>query len=115
MSRVSMIVLVGLAFVGLIVVVNAGVQIVGAQFRAPASAAVAPAPAPAGQDSAPAAVALTPNALLVRELIRSVMPAMISIVLLIPSTVAALSRNRPPEHQRWATAAISSIITYWLR
>ncbi|KRT76936.1 MAG: hypothetical protein XU14_C0025G0013 [Armatimonadetes bacterium CSP1-3] len=115
MSRVSMIVLVGLALVGLIVVVNAGVKIVVAQFRAPASAAVAPAPAPAGQDSAPAAVALTPNALLVRELIRSVMPAIISIVLLIPSTVAALSRNRPPEHQRWATAAISSIITYWLR
>jgi hypothetical protein len=35
--------------------------------------------------------------------------------MLIPSSVIVISRGRPPEHQRWATAAISSIITYWLR
>lgn len=42
------------------------------------------------------------------------MPAIVSIVLLIPSSVVALSKERAPEHQRWATAAISSILTYWL-
>ena len=114
MSRVSLIVLVGLALVGLIVVVVAAVQIVAAQIRAPASAAVAPAPLPAGQDAAPAAVALTPNTLLLRELIRSIMPAIISLVMLIPSSLVVVSRSRPPEQQRWATAAISSILTYWL-
>src|SRR3970040_1615825 len=65
------------------------------------SAARARASGAADQVSAPASVALTPNALLVRELIRSVVPAIISIVLLIPSTVAALSRTRPARHPRW--------------
>jgi len=61
------------------------------------------------------AVALTPSTLLLGEIVRSVMPAVISIVMLIPSSVVVVSRSRPAEHQRWATAAISSIITYWLR
>jgi hypothetical protein len=69
---------------------------------------------PAGQGGAPAAVALTPAPLLVREVIRAVMPAIVSLVLLVPSSIVALSRDRPPEHQRWATATISSIVTYWL-
>jgi hypothetical protein len=49
-----------------------------------------------------------------RDIVRSVMPALISIVLLIPSSVIVVSKNRPAEHQRWATATISSIVTYWL-
>ena len=57
---------------------------------------------------------LTPSPLLMREMIRSIMPAIISLVLLIPSSLMVLSKNRPPEHQRWATATISSIVTYWL-
>jgi hypothetical protein len=114
MSRISTILVLGLAFVGLIVIAVAAAQIVLAQTRAVAPAAVAPAPLPAGQDAAPAAVALTPNTLLLREMMRSVMPAVISIILLIPSSIVVLSRDRPQEHQRWATAAISSILTYWL-
>lgn len=42
------------------------------------------------------------------------MPAIISVVLLIPSSVVVLSKNRPPDYQRWATATISGIVTYWL-
>lgn len=42
------------------------------------------------------------------------MPAIISVFMLIPSSVVVLSRSRPPDHQRWATATISSIVTYWL-
>lgn len=114
MSRLSLTLAVALGIVALIVVMAGAVQIVVRATRAVAPAAAAPAPMPAGEGGAPAAVALTPNALLVREIIRSVMPAIISIVLLIPSSVVALSRNRPPEHQRWATATISSIVTYWL-
>ncbi|MBI3974777.1 MAG: hypothetical protein HY334_00115 [Armatimonadetes bacterium] len=115
MSRISVGIVVALGLVGLIVVVSAAVQIVLVQARAPASPALAPAPLPAGEGVATAAVALTPNALLLGTMIRSVMPAIISIVLLIPSSIVALSRDRAPEHQRWATAAISSILTYWLR
>jgi len=114
MSRASMVLVVGLAVVGLIAVAVATVQIVLTQIRAPAPAAAAPAPLPAGQNAAPAAVALTPSPLLLREVIRSVMPAVVSIVLLIPSSAVVLSKERPAEHQRWATAAISSILTYWL-
>lgn len=115
MSRISLAIVAALALVGLGVVVMAAGRIVAAQFSAPAPAGAAPAPMPAGQGTAPAAVALTPNSMLMGELIRSVMPAVISLVMLIPSSVIVVSRNRPPEHQRWATAAISSIITYWLR
>ena len=114
MSRVSVIIVVGLGVVGLMIVISAAVQIAIGQTRAPAAPALAPAPLPAGQGVAPAAVALTPNSLLLGEIIRSVMPAIISIVLLIPSSVVALSKERAPEHQRWGTAAISSILTYWL-
>ncbi len=115
MSKVSMGIVLALAFVGLVVVVAGGVRIVTTQVKAAAPAAVAPAPLPSGQDSAPAAVALTPSTLLLGEMVRSVMPAIVSVVMLIPSSVVVLSRSRPAEHQRWATAAISSIITYWLR
>ncbi len=114
MSRISVGIVITLGLVGLIVVISAAVQIVLAQRSAPAASALAPAPLPAGAGVAPAAVALTPNALLLGTMIRSVMPAIISIVLLIPSSIAVLSRDRAPEHQRWATAAISSILTYWL-
>lgn len=115
MSRVSMGIVIALAVVGLAVIVMAAGRIVMAQVRAPAPAAAAPAPMPAGSGAAPAAVALTPSTLLVGEVIRSVMPAIISLIMLLPSSVIVVSRTRPPEHQRWATAAISSIITYWLR
>lgn len=115
MSRISMGIVLALAIVGLVVIVAAAGRIVTAQIRAPAPAVAAPAPLPAGQGSAPAAVALTPSTLLLGEVVRSVMPSVISIVMLIPSSVIVVSRSRPPEHQRWATAAISSIITYWLR
>lgn len=115
MSRISMGIVVTLAVVGLGVIVMAAGRIVMDQFSAPAPAGAAPAPLPAGQGAAPASVALTPNSLLMGEMIRSVMPAVISLVMLIPSSVIVVSRSRPPEHQRWATAAISSIITYWLR
>jgi len=115
MSKVSMGIVVALATVGLVVIVAAAGRIVIAQIRAPAPAVAAPAPLPAGQGSAPAAMALTPSSLLLGEIVRSVMPAVISFVMLIPSSVIVVSRSRPAEHQRWATAAISSIITYWLR
>jgi len=115
MSRISMGIVIALAIVGLTVIVMAAGRIVVAQVRAPAPAAAAPAPVPAGQGMAPAAVALTPSTLLFGEIMRSVMPAIISLIMLIPSSVVVVSRSRPPEHQRWATAAISSIITYWLR
>lgn len=115
MSRVSMGIVIALAAVGLAVIVMAAGRIVMAQVRAPAPAAAAPAPMPASSGAAPAAVALTPSNLLLGEVIRSVMPAIISLIMLLPSSVIVVSRNRPPEHQRWATAAISSIITYWLR
>jgi hypothetical protein len=115
MSRISMGIVMALAIVGLVVIVVAAGRIITAQIRAPAPAMAAPAPLPAGAGLAPAAVALTPNSLLVGEIIRSVMPAVISLVMLIPSSLIVVSRSRPAEHQRWATAAISSIITYWLR
>jgi hypothetical protein len=115
MSRISMGILIALAVVGLAVIVMAAGRIVMGQAQAPAPAAAAPAPMPAGAGAAPAAVALTPSNLLFGEIIRSVMPAVISLVMLIPSSVIVVSRSRPAEHQRWATAAISSIITYWLR
>jgi hypothetical protein len=115
MSKISMGIVVALAAVGLAVIVMAAGRIVMAQVRAPAPVAAAPAPMPAGLDAAPAAVALTPGNLLFGEIIRSVMPAVISLIMLIPSSVIVVSRGRPPEQQRWATAAISSIITYWLR
>jgi hypothetical protein len=108
-------IVMALAIVGLVVIVVAAGRIITAQIRAPAPAMAAPAPLPAGAGLAPAAVALTPNSLLVGEIIRSVMPAVISLVMLIPSSLIVVSRSRPAEHQRWATAAISSIITYWLR
>ena len=114
MYRLSLTLAVALGIVALIVVIGGAVQIILRQTQAAAPAAVAPAPMPSADGGTPAAVALTPNALLIREIIRSVMPAVISIVLLIPSSLVALSRNRPPEHQRWATATISSIVTYWL-
>ena len=110
-----MAIVVALAVVGLAVIVVAAGRLVTAQYRAPAPATAAPAPGPVGQGIAPAAMALTPSDLLFGEIIRSVMPAVISLVMLIPSSVVVVSRSRPPEHQRWATAAISSIITYWLR
>jgi hypothetical protein len=113
-SRISVGIVAALGLVGLIVVVSAATQILLAQRLAPAASAVAPAPLPAGGGVAPAAVALTPNALLLGTMLRSVMPAIISVVLLIPSAIVALSRDRGPEHQRWATAALSSILTYWL-
>src|SRR3990170_6633799 len=115
MSRISMGIVFALAIVGLAVIVAAAGRIVMAQIRAAAPAVSAPAPSPAGQGSAPAAVALTPSTLLLGEVVRSVMPAVVSIVMLIPSSAIVVSRSRPAEHQRWATAAISSIITYWLR
>ncbi len=115
MSKISMGIVMALAIVGLVVIVMAAGRIVMAQFQALAPAAAAPAPLPAGRGVAPAAVALTPSSLLLGEIVRSVMPAVISLVMLIPSSVIVVSRSRPPEHQRWATAAISSIITYWLR
>jgi hypothetical protein len=114
MSRTSVIIVVVLGGVALIAVVLGAGRIVGRELLARAPQVVAPAPMPAGQDSAPAAVPLTPSPLLMREMIRSVMPAIISLILLIPSSVMVLSKSRPPEHQRWATATISSIVTYWL-
>lgn len=114
MSRISIILVVGLGVIGLLAVVIGAVHIVITQTRAEAPAALAPAPLPAAAVGAPAAMALTPGPLLMREIVRSVMPAIVSILLLIPSGVAVLSKNRPPEHQRWATATISSITTYWL-
>lgn len=115
MSRISVGIVVALGLVGLMVVISAAVQIVLAARLAPGAPVLAPAPLPAGAGVAPAAVALTPKSLLLGTTIRSVMPAIISVVLLIPSSMVVLSRNRAPEHQRWATAAISSILTYWLR
>lgn len=114
MSRISVILVAVLGVTGLIAVLIGAVQIIVKQTQASAPAAVAPAPMPAGEGGAPASVPLTPNALLIREIIRSVMPAIISVVMLIPSSVVVLSKNRPPDHQRWATATISSIVTYWL-
>jgi hypothetical protein len=114
MSRVSIILVVGLGVIGLLAVVIGAVHIVLTQTRAAAPAALAPAPLPASTGGAPASMALTPGPLLMREIVRSVMPAIVSILLLIPSGVAVLSKNRPPEHQRWGTATISSITTYWL-
>jgi hypothetical protein len=53
--------------------------------------------------------------MLVRDLVKSVMPAVISLFLLILSGVIVVTKDRPAEHQKWATATISSIVTYWLR
>jgi hypothetical protein len=114
MSRPSLILAVILGVVALAAVAFGVVRIVGVQLRAPAPDAVAPAPLPAGSGDAPAAVALAPQPLLIRDLVRSVMPALVSLILMIPSSAIMLSKNRPPEHQRWATATISSIVTYWL-
>jgi len=113
-SRISVGIVAVLGLVGLIVVISAATQIVLVERHALDAPALAPAPLPAGGDPASAAVALTPNALLLGQITRSVMPAVISIVLLIPSSIVALARDRAPEHQRWATASISSILTYWL-
>jgi hypothetical protein len=115
MSRLSVVLVVALGVLGLVAVVAGVVRIVAAHSVAAAPAAALPAPLPAGQGEAPAAVALAPNALMMHEIVRSVIPAIISIVLLIPSAVIVVSRNHPPERQRWATATISSIVTYWLR
>jgi hypothetical protein len=114
MSRTSVIIAVVLGAVALVAVVIGAWQLAGRSLQAAAPPSAAPAPMPAGQNGTPAAVALTPSPLLMREMIRSIMPAIISLVLLIPSSVMVLSKNRPPEHQRWATATISSIVTYWL-
>lgn len=114
MSRISVVLVAVLGIIGLIAVVVGAVQIIAKQTRASAPAAVAPAPMPAVDGGTPAAVPLMPNAQLIREILRSVMPAVISVVLLIPSSAVVLSKNRPPDHQRWATATISSIVTYWL-
>jgi hypothetical protein len=114
MSRTSAIIVIVLGLVGVIAIIVGATQLIIRQLNATAPTAVAPAPLPAGQGAAPAAVALTPNPLLMREIIRSVMPAVISMILLVPSSVVVLSKSRPQEHQRWATATISSIITYWL-
>ncbi len=114
MSKTSMLLVVALGVFALAAVAAGAVHIVITQMRASAPSALAPAPLPAGADTAPAAVALTPGPLLIREIVRSVMPAIVSIFLLIPSGVVVLKKDRPPEHQRWATATISSIVTYWL-
>jgi hypothetical protein len=114
MSRLSVVLVIALGLIGLVAVIVGVVRIVVTQTRAAAPEAALPAPQPAGQDQAPAAVALAPSAMVARDIVRSVMPALISIVLLIPSSLIVVSRNRPPEHQRWATATISSIVTYWL-
>ncbi len=115
MSKLSVILVVGLGLIGLITIIVGAVQIIVTQTRAPAPSAVAPAPMPAGSGSEPASVALTPGPLLMREIVRSVMPAVISLFLLIPSGVIVVSKDRPAEHHKWATATISSIVTYWLR
>lgn len=114
MSRLSIVVVAVLGVLGLVAVIVGAVRIVVAQTQAAAPAAAAPAPLPGGAGEAPAAMALTPSPLLIREIVRSVMPALVSVFLLIPSGVVVLKRDRPPEHQRWATATISSIVTYWL-
>ncbi len=115
MSRLSILLVIGLGVVGLIAVVIGAVHVVMVQTRAAAPAALAPAPLPATAGvAAPAAMALTPGPLLMREMVRSVMPAVVSILLLIPSGVMVIKKDRPPEQQRWATATISSIVTYWL-
>jgi hypothetical protein len=114
MPRLSIAVAVLLGAVALVAVLAGAARLVAGAVSAAAPPTAAPAPMPAGQDGAPAAVALTPTPLLLREVVRSVMPAIVSLVLLVPSCLVALSRNRPPEQQRWATATISSIVTYWL-
>ncbi|MDR7545351.1 MAG: hypothetical protein QN120_13995 [Armatimonadota bacterium] len=114
MPRVSIVIAVLLGVLALVAVLMGAARIVRGAVHAAAPLSVAPAPTPAGQGDAPAAVALTPAPLLLREIVRSVMPAIVSLVLLVPSSIVALSRNRPPEQQRWATATISSIVTYWL-
>jgi len=115
MSRLSIVLVIGIGVVGLIAVVVGAVHVVVSQTRAAAPAALAPAPLPAtAGPAAPAAMALTPSPLLMREIVRSVMPAVVSLFLLIPSGVMVLKKDRPPEQQRWATATISSIVTYWL-
>jgi hypothetical protein len=114
MSRLSIVVVAILGVLGLVAVIVGAVRIVMAQTQAAAPAAAAPAPLPAGAGQAPAAMVLTPSPLLIREIVRSVMPALVSVFLLIPSGVVVLKKDRPPEHQRWATATISSIVTYWL-
>jgi hypothetical protein len=114
MSRAPVILVVALGVLGLVAVVVGAMRIVIAQTQAAAPSALAPAPLPAGAGVAPAAVALTPGPQLIREIVRSVMPAIVSIFLLIPSGAIVLKKDRPPEHQRWATATISSIVTYWL-
>jgi hypothetical protein len=114
MSKLSVILVIALGVVGLGAIAFGAIQIVVAQMRAPAPAAAAPAPMPAGND-APASTALAPNTFLIREIIRSVMPALVSLFLLIPSGVIVAKKDRPAEHQKWATATISSIVTYWLR
>jgi len=114
MSRLSIVLVVGLGILGLAAVIVGAVHIVVAQTQAAAPSTAAPAPMPAGAAAAPAAVALTPSTLLIREIVRAVMPALVSVFLLIPSGAVVLKKDRPPEHQRWATATISSIATYWL-
>jgi hypothetical protein len=109
-----MILVVVLGVVGLIAITIGTVRIVSKQTLASAPASVAPAPMPAAEGGMPASVPLAPNALLIREILRSVMPAIVSVAMLIPSSVVVLSKDRPPDHQRWATATISSIVTYWL-
>ncbi len=115
MSRLSVILVVALGVLGLVAVIAGVARIVVTHSRAAAPAAALPAPLPAGQGEAPAAMALAPNALMMHEIVRSVIPAIISVVLLIPSALIVASKNHPPERQRWATATISSIVTYWLR
>jgi hypothetical protein len=114
MSKTSTIVAVTLGVVGVAVILAGAGQIIVTALSAAAPISAAPAPLPVGTGTAPAAVALTPAPLLIREILRSIMPAIISIVLLVPSSLVALSKDRPQEHQRWATATLSSIITYWL-
>jgi hypothetical protein len=114
MSKTSIAIAVALGAIALIAVTLGAAQIISRALQATAPETVAPAPMPAGAGAAPASVPLTPNPLLMRELIRSVMPAIVSIVLLIPSSVVVLSKSRPADHQRWATATISSIVTYWM-
>jgi hypothetical protein len=114
MSKLSVMLVIALGVVGLGAIAFGAVRIVVAQMRAPAPAAAAPAPMPAGSD-APASTALAPNAYLIHDLVRSVMPAIVSLFLLIPSGVIVATKDRPAEHQKWATATISSIVTYWLR
>lgn len=108
-STATVVVISLLGLVGLILVLWGAMQSYNAEIMARAPATQAPAPS--DLRNAPASQPLKSSP----DLIRSVMPAIISVMLLISSLAVLFRRHESPEHQRWATGMVTLIVGYWLK